>query len=59
MLPVLSVILEYHMDDRSSSDRPSVRAQSLYCMCILHSRHFSYISCSKKLLLGLIKVTVI
>ena len=36
MLPVFSVIPEYRMDARNSSARP----QSLYCMCILHSRHF-------------------
>ena len=40
MLPVFSVILEYRMDGRNSSDRPTVRSQSLYCVCILHSRHF-------------------
>ena len=40
MLPVFSVILEYHMDGRNSSDRAMVRPQSLYCMCILHSCHF-------------------
>ena len=34
MLPVFSVILEYHMDGRNSSDKPKVRPQSLYCMCI-------------------------
>ena len=39
MLSVFSVILEYRMDGRNSSDRPKVRPQSLYCMCILHSRH--------------------
>ena len=40
MLPVFSVILEYRMDGRNSSDRPTVRPQPLYCMCSLHSRHF-------------------
>ena len=40
MLPVFSVILEYRMDGRNSSDRPTVRPQSLCCMCILHFRHF-------------------
>ena len=40
MLPIFSVSLEYHMDGRNSSDRPTVRPESLYCMCILHSRHF-------------------
>ena len=40
MLPVFSVILEYRMDGRNSSDRPTVSPQFLYCMCILHSRHF-------------------
>ena len=40
MLPVFSIILEYRMDGRNSSDRSTVRPQSLYCMCILHSRHF-------------------
>ena len=40
MLPVFSVILEYRMDGRKSSDRPMVRPQSSYCMCILHSRQF-------------------
>ena len=37
MLSVFSVILEYRKDGRNSSDRPTVRPQSLYCMCILHS----------------------
>ena len=40
MLPVFSVILEYRMDGRNSSDRPTTRPQPLYCMCSLHSRHF-------------------
>ena len=40
MQPVFSVILEYRMDGSNSSDRPTVRSQSLHCMCILHSRHF-------------------
>ena len=40
MLPVFSVILEYRMNGRNSSDRPTVRLQSLYHMCILYSRHF-------------------
>ena len=40
MLSVFSVILVYCMDGRNSSDRPMVRPQSSYCMCILHSRHF-------------------
>ena len=40
MLPVFSVIVEYRMDGRNSSDRSTVRPQSLYCVCILHSRHF-------------------
>ena len=40
MLRVFSVILEYHMDGRNSSARPTVRQQSLYCMYILQSRHF-------------------
>ena len=40
MLSVVSVILEYRTDGRNSSDRPTVRPQSLYCMCILHPRHF-------------------
>ena len=54
MLLVFS-ILEYRMDDRNSSARPTVRPvrpQSLYCMCSLHSRHFiatlNLISCSFK-----------
>ena len=28
------------MDSRNSSARPTVRPQSLYFICILHSRHF-------------------
>ena len=40
MLPVFSVILEYHKDGRNSSDWPTVRLQSLHCMYSLHSRHF-------------------
>ena len=40
MLPVFSVILENRMDVRNSSDRLTVRPQSLYCMRILHSRRF-------------------
>ena len=39
MLPIFSVILECRMDGRNSSDRQRL-GQSLYCMCILHSRHF-------------------
>ena len=35
MLHVFSVILEYRMDGRNSSARPTVRPQSLHCMCIL------------------------
>ena len=40
MLYVFSLILGYRMDGRNSSVRSAVRPQSLYCMCILHSRHF-------------------
>ena len=43
MLPVFSVILEYRKDGRNSSDRPTVRPQSLYCMYSLHSRHFKFV----------------
>ena len=32
MLPVFSVILEQHKDDKNSSDRPMIRPQSLYCI---------------------------
>ena len=40
MLPVFSVILEYLKDGKNSSDRPTVKPQSLYCIYSLHSRHF-------------------
>ena len=40
MLPVFSAILEYHKNGRNSSDRPTIRPQSLYCMYSLHSCHF-------------------
>ena len=40
MLPVFSVIPEYRKDGRNSSDRPTARPQSLYCMYSLHSGHF-------------------
>ena len=40
MLSVLSAILEYRKDGRNSSDRPTIRPQSLCCMYSLHSRHF-------------------
>ena len=40
MLLVFSVILEYPMDSRNSSDMPTVRSMLLNCMCILHSRDF-------------------
>ena len=33
MLPVFSVILEYRMNGRNSSDRPTVRPQSSYTAC--------------------------
>ena len=40
MLPVFSVVLEYRMNGRNCSARPTVKPQCLYYMCILHSRHF-------------------
>ena len=42
MLPVSSVILEYRKDSRNSSDRPTVRPQSLYCMFSMHSHVHLY-----------------